>query len=421
MGQGKLPYHSSIGGERSPIMPGLIVRACAFVKWRAARYGHLTCLLASIVTVAEYQGPAAPRVQGAVRGRRIDSATAMIVGHKSGAELLQVVGGLFVDSSVLVSEASSGTVRSFRRRDGTEEKAIGRRGQGPGEFVQLAWMQRLGPDLYVSDAALNRLSRFSLRGEYRGTITIPRSEGFASSMALGVFGDGAILIAGVPRRERVAAGKLIQSRVLLMRLDSLGRFADSLGWLAGTETFVEPFGRAGEMVTKLVFGREVGIAVGGQRYAVVANEDYGLIGYDEAGRELGRTIPTEQRLRTPVTPADIRAARQRFVSKALGGIDLGGVFDRMPIPDSFPPYGWAGEHSMPMLQATSSGELWVLHFGGVRESRQKWSVFRADGTFLYDVVGPGGMRVLDVADGMALVLTWDADGTEQVELRRVLP
>lgn len=422
MGEGEFPHDRKLRGERNPIVHNNRARV-SFERAPVSNHqARLTYLAVAIAVVTGFRAEPAIRLEGNARtSSRIDSIAVIVVGKEDGGEFSQVVGGILWDSTIVVGEASTGAISFFRRSAGTLERAIGRLGQGPGEFAQVTWMQRRGVELYVNDAVLNRISRFSSTGEYRGAITIQRPEGFATTAAIGVFEDGSMLISGVPRRERVRTGTVVQARMLLMRFDSGGGFVDSLGWISATETFVEPFGRAGEMVTKLVFGREVAITVMGGQYVIAPNADDGLVRYDRNGRVLGRMTPAVRRPATPVTRLDVKEGRQRFVAKGLGGVDVGAIFDRMPIPDSFPPYGWAGEHWAPLLRNTSDGNLWALHFGGVRDKRPTWSVFKADGTFLHEVVGYGEMRLLDAANGMALVLTWDKDGAEQVELRRILP
>ena len=94
-------------------------------------------------------------------------------------------------------------------------------------------------------------------------------------------------------------------------------------------------------------------------------------------------------------------------------------FDRMPLPDVFPPYGWLGRRDVSLLKASPDGEVWALEFGGVQDFRPVWIVFRPDGTMKGRVSGTEELDLLDVRGDTVLVRRWDAYDVETIEMRLV--
>jgi hypothetical protein len=159
------------------------------------------------------------------------------------------------------------------------------------------------------------------------------------------------------------------------------------------------------------------VAVSGNRYFVTEDDSPFISIFDTAGTKLGVLRPPLMPDRKVVRESDVRIARRRFVRFETPQVKLGQVFDRMPLPDTFPYYGWAGEHRLKLMKAMASGEIWVLNFGGVRDTRPVWSVYTPRGTFKGQVVAPEEIEILDASSDTAVALHWDELDVESVELR----
>jgi hypothetical protein len=349
---------------------------------------------------------------------RLDSISTIVLGADDSAPLFQVSGGVLLDDGLVVGEQSTGQLR-FYRSSGRFIRAVGGAGEGPGEFRRLGWLQRVGDRIFAYDLALQRLSEYRLDGTYVHDVRIEAHPPFAFPYAFGLFANRSILVAAYAPQEDVPQQGAYRPRVVLMRYAPDGTFLDSLGWYAGTDTYVEPWGRGGQTTAPLVFGRQTMVAVSGNLYFLTENDGPAITVFDTAGSEVGRLHPPGTLERRPVRERDIAVARGRFARFSTPQVKLGEVFDRMPLPDTFPIYGWAGFHRLKLMRAVTAGEIWVLNFGGARDLRPRWSVYDTTGAYKGDVIAPEEMELLDATHTTAAVLQWDEMDVETVRLRPI--
>lgn len=333
--------------------------------------------------------------------------------------LFQVAGGLLIGDRAVLAERSTGTLRFY---DGGElVQTAGGTGDGPGEFRYLSWVQASDGKLYAYDAMRQRVSAWSMTGEFFTSVAITLPDSSSQAIALGVFEDGSLLIGAIKRGSRPPIPTARRETLALYRSDSAGHPQDSLTAFLNREMFVEPFGRAGQLSSPLVFGRQGAVAVGRNRYYLIENDiaaiESGLGNHDAT--DTLRVPPFQGYGREAVTPEHIAIARERFVQDETPELPLGPVFDKMPIPDSFPPFGWAGEAPATTLRVHSDGSVWVMRFGGVRTTTPVWAVFDSTGKFRGNVAGPYEMDVLDSSGERVLVLTRSDLGEEFVDVREV--
>lgn len=171
----------------------------------------------------------------------------------------------------------------------------------------------------------------------------------------------------------------------------------------------------------LLFGKESAVVVGPEGFFIVENNDAMIRGFDTSGSERSVLAPPGKMSPSPITEEDLRAARRMVSRHRVPGVDLRKTVEKMPIPDSYPPFGWDGDHSLNMMTLTGAGELWVLHFGGIGERRNpRWTVFRNDGSIRGSVESSEDVSLLDARGSLALVLTWDGFDVERVELRSIV-
>jgi hypothetical protein len=370
--------------------------------------------MAIVACTAHSERRSAAAAPGAVM---IDSSDAVRVGTDS-ATLFQVSSGHFVGDSILLAERSTSTLRLYAS-DGHLIRAVGAHGSGPGEFAFLLWDQVDQDFIYAYDAALRRLSLFDRRLSFVRTVPIRIPERFGSGYAIGVFADHSLLLGARQKRATVRQPSVVRTRLLLLRADSTVAHVDSLGVVWDQELFVTPFGRHGESSSPLVFGRQGSIAVGPAAYFVLEDDSAVIARHQPTGGVSALWRPTTDPSPGKISSADVKIARQRFVQHETPAVPLAPIFDAMPVPKAFPPFGWSGEYPIRALRVHGDSTVWVLHFGGVADLAPTWTVFSLDGHIRGRVKGAVEMDVLDSRGDRVLVLRHGEAGEEIVEVRHL--
>lgn len=68
---------------------------------------------------------------------------------------------------------------------------------------------------------------------------------------------------------------------------------------------------------------------------------------------------------------------------------------------------------------TTSGHIWLLEYGGIRSREPTWAVYSVSGKFLGVVRAEREVKLLDATEESALVVVWDENDAERIELRRI--
>ena len=113
--------------------------------------------------------------------------------------------------------------------DGRLVRAVGREGEGPGEFRSAGRIGLLGDTLWVFDHGTSRFTYFDLDGELLESRAIPVDLGDAERnppRPRGMLSDGTIWGSPPAWSDEVADGRI--TRALNVRLDSAGKAADTL-------------------------------------------------------------------------------------------------------------------------------------------------------------------------------------------------
>jgi hypothetical protein len=93
----------------------------------------------------------------------------------------------------------------------------------------------------------------------------------------------------------------------------------------------------------------------------------------------------------------------------------------MPSPKALPAFGWLGKHSIGLLKVTTNGDVWITDVSGIgsRVPYPEWVVVGQTGLLRGRVTATSVIDVLDVSGDMILVLAWDKDDVERIELRKI--
>jgi len=102
---------------------------------------------------------------------------------------------LLSDGRVAIADRLAPAIRIFLP-DGSIETSVGRRGEGPGEFVAIQGMYRIGSDSILAFDRGNRWSLFQASGRFvrSGLFDLTAWAGDAYPVILGAFADGTLLV-----------------------------------------------------------------------------------------------------------------------------------------------------------------------------------------------------------------------------------
>ena len=348
---------------------------------------------------------------------QVDTVAVALIGDEAEDPLRRVVGGLILEGGIVIADDSTLTLR-FYSRGGELVSVRGGQGDGPGRFRSLWWLQEAGGRLFAYDIRASRISEFDQDGTFVRSVRLNQSGRFIPEEALGVFSDRSFLVKGflrgVPPRLFDSAGGVSRDIRLLLRYDREGGFADSLGFYEDSEFFYDPVPGRGWLQFVPPLGRGSHVIVAGERYYVMENETPAIDVFRADGARVRGPSFAVGDDPEAVGREDVGIARSRFPASRRD------VFDRMPVPEKLPVYGWAHYGRLAPMRARESGEIWMLDYGGLQDMRPVWTVVAEDGTVKGRVTAPEEVEVLDATHDLALVLTWDQNAMKTVELRRIL-
>ncbi len=360
---------------------------------------------------------------------RLDPVPLMSVGDTEADPLYEVTGIAITEHHVVIAQESTGTLR-FHTHTGSPDTVVGGRGEGPGEFGDLAWMKRVDDHLFAYDRYGREVSRYSLEGRFLGTVTLsPPEEYLPGLSALGVFSDGSLLADVWDALFQATQPAVERLTLPLLLFDEEGGFEARLLEMKSSELWFEPVGTRGSRQMFRFFGRTSGAVVVDSLFVVLENDSYDIPVY-------GRDGLVRDTLRPALVPGPTPMPRDRvdFIRQALlDSWDLGdtrGEVERMlmdmGIPDHLPPYGWLslGYPNRPPATA-ADGLVWALRYGGLpREGADpvgpEWFVFQPGVGQIATLSSPDDVILYDVAGDLAAVLRRTELDEEIVELRRIV-
>lgn len=183
------------------------------------------------------------------RGPLISSNLELQIGNEKDVSwTLQSVGDLVVDDDggILISQPRIPEIRIFGR-DGEMLKIIGRRGEGPGEFMSMDAMTWQNGKVFVNDNQLLRTSVFEQDGtflEYKqwSIDFVPFHHGrffFHPNSPRVILPDGTGIVMpnmlAVPDRPTRGINR-VEAHVPFLKVDADGRLVDTLAWEETTTT-----------------------------------------------------------------------------------------------------------------------------------------------------------------------------------------
>jgi hypothetical protein len=356
---------------------------------------------------------------------RVSSAQLLTIGVAEGdsSEMLFRVVGAFRNAAGFYVVANGGTqqVRLFDAK-GKFTAGGGRKGEGPGEFVQLRTVLPFGRDsLIAPDFQLGRLSVFSNSMKYGRSFTMPRIKSTSWPQPVGVFPDGSILVQTgrvfMMGDDPSKGSEVNRDPTILYRMSRTGEVLDSITSVAGWERYARRTmtnGRAGFTVHTTPFGRTPAHAVSGNRVFVGSSDSYSIDVFRADGKR-ERTI----RLNRPnrkVTRADVESMRNTRLTIAAQQNEAARqraqtALDEMKVPETMPAHA--------NFYGDPDGNLWVQEYRAEGEHHTRWTVLDPTGRVLANVSGPNDFTLFDIGRDFIIGLRRDDLDVEHVEVYRL--
>ncbi len=276
-------------------------------------------------------------------------------------ELYQVAGAVFLpDSSLAVANKGSSQILVLDRRGNLLERT-GRQGEGPGEYVDIAWIG-VGTDgaLTVFDDRLRRITFLDAQGSVAGIQRVAVTEALVPLVGL----HGGEFLAVVETRPFRPLG-LQRAPLFLVVVDAEGAVVDTLGQWAGKQRYAIPDRMipVGFATTALYAGRGP--------HAVIATTDSLDVTLYEASTLLTRirgghssrqVIAREKEAWTELFldlfPEEVRPAQRRTLEQST-------------VRDTYPAFG--------ALRVSADGAIWLGGYTGLDDAERNWTVLRRDG------------------------------------------
>ncbi len=349
----------------------------------------------------------------------VDSVPVLDLGG-AGGDPHQEFGGVagafrLSDGAVAVIDGQNNVVRLFDST-GAWRRDLGRKGGGPGEFVDILGAFLLpGDTVAIWDFTHRRLTRFAPGGALAGTIGFVGGDGEPSAPSLaGILSDGRLVVMAsrltLPRPGSVVQRDLIPVRIYSAAaepLDSILSLPETEALVRGTRTTVFQSDRP--------FGKRLQLRVDGERIVVGTGDSYEIREYDAAGRLL--RIVRRPHEAAPVTAADIEtvlaARRERLRSEpARFRRQIQAADDPAEFPEHKP-------HFADLLVA-ADGALWIREYDQpATDQPSRWEIFGADGRWLGHAVLPPRLRPTQIGSGFVLGVRPDDDDVPHVHLYRL--
>ena len=150
--------------------------------------GFSAAIAISLVCACTFADSARDR---APRGE-LDSIPLVRVGGRDDDPLFRVAGGVMTAHGLIVAGGGSQSLRYYDLQ-GQLQRITGRKGAGPGEFEDLAWIQKVNGNVAAYDQDRHRVSFFGPQGDFLRSVHIRPPNGYLNSEADGVLADGSIL------------------------------------------------------------------------------------------------------------------------------------------------------------------------------------------------------------------------------------
>ena len=332
---------------------------------------------------------------------RIAAEPSLVVGLDESLPLGWVSGAVFFGDGVAIADRMAHEVLILDAA-GRLLSRQGRKGEGPGEYMNLASIARHADGLVTWDAYHLRVTRLDASGGYIGQTKHTLVGPYLMSRIVGAFGNGVLLESWeLGWRGSSPAGPM---EIRLPVTYEIVRLSDGEVVFEGTRPGQEQWaarevnadGRLREGGTPVTFGRTAVSAVT-DRYAYLADTDsITITRYDEAGTAVGITSFEQPR-------ESAEAAWVEFVSDTLRanierrhmkefGLRL---LEDLPTRSTLPAFS--------NMMGGANGLLWIREYPDPLQDQMVWVGFSDEWERKKRITMPARLHVLDISEDRVLV------------------
>lgn len=362
----------------------------------------------------------APAWSGAA-GWEIDSAPRLEIGVEAGEEPYELNRVFHAmrqpDGTILVGNSGSGEIRVFDAT-GRYVRAIGRRGNGPGEFGEYSTVRVFRASdgsLVAYDGGNLRIHHFDSSGTYQRTVRIESTADGLRAFFQDLFGDGSWLMLALQPELRNEPGTYLRSAQQYVRFSAEGKPLGVLRSVEGRTRFVNKVGE----ITHFPYlpftaeplagaqGERVYIVAGGAPELEVRDLNGALVRMSRIGLDLPRTADVWDRYRESSLASMDSTQRPRY--EHFYGLNH-------PLPERVPAFQ--------TLLVDADSNVWLERYRLPWETDSRWEVIDPEGRWLGELAAPARLRLLQIGHDFVLGRQADSLGVERVRvhaLRRVVP
>jgi hypothetical protein len=340
----------------------------------------------------------------------VDSVPLVTIGTRDD-ELFRVVGAVRQnDGTIVVANAGNVELR-FYDRSGTFLRAVGGRGQGPGEFMSMTSIHRLASDsILVHDWQQAKASVFAADGEYSRSFSL-QIPGNGLPQLIGVLQKGHMVAVVRPFEPNAERSGLIRIPSLYLIYSQTGEITATIGELPDQELFIgqpqEP--RSYEAPP---FGRWAATVAVGDRfvYGDATTHEYRVYSPEGALLQIVRR-QVSPRMVTSDDIARHKAERLRNIVDQSRRAAVERELAEAVYPEQMPAYT--------SFEADTEGRVWIQPFAAQVAATAEWSIFDPDGAWLGQVELPSSLSIFEIGADYILGRWRDPDGVEQVRVYRL--
>lgn len=306
------------------------------------------------------------------------------------------------DGTIVVADDGASKLRAFGA-SGAPMYEVGRRGEGPGEFLHLNGLVAVGDTVVVYDGGNNRLTWFGPGGALLGTARV--RAGYRVRLPLpGALEGRALLVVEDRYPSRLGLFRFT-ARLALVGMDGMDTVLLSL---PGSEKWVARSGNGMIGYGAERWHRRAAAVAWGSGFFAASTDSPVVRRYAVDGSSMG-----EIRWAQEVVPFDgsaVSAVLAEFARERPNLVDV--TRDRLnaeTLPASLPAFD--------ALRLDSEGNLWVRPFAVVNVGRTEWLVFDSDGVPVARARIPLGTRW--IGRDRVIVKEEDGEGVQRVRVYRL--
>jgi hypothetical protein len=307
------------------------------------------------------------------------------------------------DGSIVVADYGSQEVRFFSS-SGAFLGAVGREGEGPGEFSRLTSVDRFrGDSLIAFDYWLGRITVLSPGWEVSRIIS--PYQGVTRMQELHPLGDVAFIAMLSSYESMEGSSGLFRVPSPIVRLSSAGKATDTLTTIPGFETFIFTMGDA-----RPLFAKAAHLAVHQEQFYLGTADRMQFEVYSATGR-------LERIVRVPhfdlhLSSQELSDEREDYASRIPPNAPPAyrDLLEAMPDPETRPAYS--------DLLVDAEGYVWAAESHGRAELDEPtdWEVFGPEGEWFGSVRLPARFTVFEIGSDYVLGRLYDDLDVEHVQV-----